>query len=67
MITLLAMPPGDISSCAAILLVVGPGLTGVPGGLVGVGIEAAIILVVGPGLIGTWVTKEVEGFAVAGV
>ena len=39
MMTLLAMPPGDVSSCAAIRLVIGPGLTGVPGGLVGVETE----------------------------
>jgi len=47
MMTLLAMPPGDVSSCAAIRLVIGPGLTGAPGGLVGVETEAAILLVVG--------------------
>ena len=51
--TLLAMPPGDISSRAAILLVVGPGLNGESGGLVGVEVEAAILLIIGPGLTGT--------------
>jgi hypothetical protein len=66
MMILLAMPPGDMFSCAAILLVVGPGLAGVPGGLVGVGIEASILLVVGPRLTDAWVTTGVEGFAVAG-
>ena len=65
MMTLLAMPPGDVSSCAAIRLVIGPGLTGVPGGLVGVETEAAILLVVGPGLTGAWMAKEIEGLAVA--
>jgi CBS domain-containing protein len=52
MMTLLAMPPGDISICAAILLLVGPGETGVPGALVGVETEVDILLVVGPGLTG---------------
>ena len=47
MMTLLAMPPGDVSSCAAIRLVIGPRLTGVPGGLVGVETEAVILVVVG--------------------
>ena len=47
MMTLLATPPDDVSSCAAIRLVIGPRLTGVPGGLVGVETEAAILLVVG--------------------
>ena len=65
MMTLLAMPPGDVSNCAAIRLVIGPGLTGVPGGLVGVETEAAILLVVDPGLTGAWMAKEVEGLAVA--
>ena len=54
------MPPGDMSNCAAILLVVGPGLNGEFGDLVGVEVEAAILLVIGPGLTGTWVTKEVQ-------
>ena len=49
MIRLLAMPPGDMSSCAAILLVVGPGLNGEAEGLVGVEVETAILLVIGPG------------------
>ena len=57
---LLAMPPGDMSNCAAILLIVGPGLNGESGGLVGVEVEAAILLIIGPGLTGTWVTKEVQ-------
>ena len=65
MMTLLATPPGDVSSCATIRLVIGLGLTGVPGGLVGVETEAAILLVVGPGLTGAWMAKEVEGLAVA--
>ena len=52
MISLLAIPPGDMSA-AALLLVVGPGLRGL--------VEAAILLVVGPGLTGGCVTKEVEG------
>ena len=65
MMTLLAMPPGDVSSCAAIRLVIGPGLTGVPGGLVGVETKTTIFLVVGPGLTGAWMAKEVEGLAVA--
>jgi len=47
MMTLLAMPPDDVSSCAAIRLVIGPGLTGAPGGLVGVETEAVILVVVG--------------------
>ena len=63
--TLLVMPPDDVSSCAAIRLVIGPRLAGVPGGLVGVETEAAILLVVGPGLTGAWMAKEVEGLAVA--
>jgi hypothetical protein len=46
------MPPGDMSNCAAILLVVGPGLNGESRGLVGVEVEAVILLVVGPGLTG---------------
>ena len=65
MMTLLAMPPGDVSSCVVIRLVIGPGLTGAPGGLVGVETEAAILLVVGPGLTGAWMAKKVEGLAVA--
>ena len=52
MIRLLAIPPGDMSSCAAMLLVVGPGLKCVSGGLVRVEVEAAILLVIGPGLTG---------------
>ena len=64
MMTLLAMPPGDVSSCAVIRLVIGLGLTGVPGGLVGVETEAAILLVVGPGLTSAWMAKEVEGLVV---
>ena len=60
MMHLLAMPPGDMSNCAAILLVVGPGLNGEFGDLVGVEVEAAILLVIGPGLTGTWVTKELQ-------
>ena len=52
MISLLAIPPGDMSA-VALLLVVGPGLRGL--------VEAIILLVVGPGLIGGCVTKEVEG------
>ena len=51
--TLLAMPPSDMFSCASILLVVGPGLNGEFGDLVGVEVEAAILLVIGPGLTGT--------------
>jgi len=65
MMTLLAMPPGDVSSCATIHLVIGPRLTGVHGGLVGVETKAAILLIVGPGLTGAWMAKEVEGLAVA--
>jgi len=61
MMRLLAMPPGDMSSCAAIILVVGPGLNGEAEGLVGVEIEAAILLVIGPGLTGASETKIVEG------
>ena len=58
MMTLLAMPPGDVSSCAAFCLFIGPGLTGVPSGLVGVETEAAILLVVGPGqLVLGWLRK----------
>ena len=52
MMTLLAMPPGDMFSCAAILLVVGPGLTGVLGEFVRVETKAAMRLVVGPELTG---------------
>lgn len=47
------MPPGDMSCDAALLLVVGPGLTGVE-------VAAAIRLVVGPGLTGDSVAKVVE-------
>ena len=53
MMRLLAMPPGDMSNCAAILLAVGPGPNGEFGDLVGVEVEAAILLVIGPGLTGT--------------
>jgi len=60
MMRLLAIPPGDMCSCAAMLLVVGPGLNCVSGGFVGVEVEAAILLVIGPGLPGEWETKEVE-------
>ena len=42
MIILLAIPPGDMSA-AALLLVVAPGL-------IGLQVEAAILLVIGPGL-----------------
>ena len=56
--TLLAMPPGDISSRAAILLVVGPGE------FVRVEIEVVMHLVVGPGLTGASTTMEVEVLAV---
>ena len=52
MMRLLAMSPGDMSSCAAMLLVMGPGLNGEAEGLVGVEVEAAILLVIGPGLTG---------------
>jgi len=55
------MPPGDMSSCAAMLLVMGPGLNGEAEGLVGVEVEAAILLVIGPGLTGASETKIVEG------
>ena len=65
MMTLLAISPGDVSSCSAIRLVISPGLTGVPSGLVGVETEAVILFVVGPGLTGAWMAKEVEGLAVA--
>jgi hypothetical protein len=41
----LAISPGDMSSCAAILLIVGPRL-------VGVEVEDAIILFITPGLTG---------------
>ena len=55
MISRLAIPPGEVSA-AALLLVVGPGLRGLE-------IEAAINLIVGPGLTGVCVTKEVEAAA----
>jgi len=61
MMCLLAMPPGDMSSCAAMLLIMGPGLNGEAEGLVGVEVEAAILLVIGPGLTGASETKIVEG------
>ena len=64
MMTLLAMPPGDMSSCVAILLVVGPRLTGVLGEFVRVEIEVVMHLVVGPGLNGASTTMEVEVLAV---
>lgn len=53
MISLLAIPPGDMS-VAALLLVIGPGL-------IGLQVEAVILLVVGRGLTGGSATKEVEG------
>jgi len=53
MMRLLAIPSGDMSNYATILLVVGPGLNGESGGLVGVEVEAAILLIIGPGLTGT--------------
>jgi len=53
MMRLLAMPPGDMSNCAAIHLVVGPRLNGEFGDLVRVEVEAAILLVIGPGVTGT--------------
>ena len=52
MMTLLAMPPGDMSSCVAILLVVGPVLSGESGGFVEVEVETAILFLIDPGLIG---------------
>ena len=58
MMTLLAMPPGDMSSCAAILLVVDLGE------FVRVEIEAAMRLVVVPGLTDALTTMEVEVLAV---
>ena len=64
--TLLAMPPGDMFSCAAILLVIGPGLTCVLGEFVRVETEAAMRLVVGTGLTGASTTMEVEVLAVLG-
>jgi len=64
--TLLAMTPGDMFSCAAILLVIGPGLTCVLGEFVRVETEAAMRLVVGPGLTGASTTMEVEVLAVPG-
>ena len=64
--TLLAMPPGDMFSCAAILLVIGPGLTCVLGEFVRVETEAAMRPVVGPGLTGASTTMEVEVLAVLG-
>jgi len=60
MMTLLAMPPGDMSSCAAILLVVDLGE------FVRVEIEAAMRLVVVPGLTDALTTMEVEVLAVLG-
>ena len=61
MIRLLAIPLGNMSSYAAMLLVVSPGLKCVSGGLVRVEIEAAILLVIGPGLTGASETMVVEG------
>ena len=52
MMTLLEMPPGDMFRCAAILVVVGPGLTGVLGEFVRVETKAVMRLVVGPELTG---------------
>ena len=52
MIRLLAIPLGNMSSYAAMLLVVSPGLKCVSGGLVRVEVEAAILLVIGHGLTG---------------
>jgi len=49
MISRLAIPPGEVSA-AALLLVVGPGPRGLE-------VEAAIV---GPGLTGVCVTKKVE-------
>jgi hypothetical protein len=66
MMTLQAIPLGDMSNCAAILLVVGPGLTGVLGEFVRVEIEAVMHLVVGSGLTSTSTTMEVEVLAVPG-
>ena len=66
MMTLLEMPPGDMFRCAAILVVVGPGLTGVLGEFVRVETEAAMRPVVGPGLTGASTTMEVEVLAVPG-
>ena len=42
------MPPGDMSSCAAILPVVGLGLNGESEDLIGVEVETAALLAVGP-------------------
>ena len=67
MMTLLAMPPGDMSSCVAILLVVGPRLTGVLGEFVREEIEAVMRHVVGSGLTGASTTMEVEVVVVPGV
>ena len=53
MISLLAIPPVDMSA-AALLLVVGLGL-------IGLQVETVILRVVGPGLTGGSATKEVEG------
>jgi hypothetical protein len=50
MMSLLAIPPGDMFCAAALLLVVGPGLDSMFSACVGV--EAVILLVVGPGLSG---------------
>ena len=61
MMCLLAMPPGDTSSFAAILPVVGLGLNGESEDLIGVEVEAAILLVIGPGLTGAREIKTVEG------
>jgi hypothetical protein len=67
MMILIAMPPGDMSNCAAIFLVVGPELTGVLGEFVRVEIEATMLLVVGPGLTGASTTMELEVPTVPGV
>jgi len=57
MMTLLVMPSSDVSSYAAIRLVIGLELTGVLDGLFSIEIEATIFLVVGPGLTGAWLTN----------
>ena len=57
MIRLLAIPLGNMSSYAAMLLVVSPGLKCVSGGLVRVEVEVAILLVIGPELTGAHYRK----------